>query len=197
VAAITAAVGEEAGAAAGGVGEVGAVAEAEEVVADSLQAAEVSAAVELAAVGKPMKIKHFLNQLEHDQVVKAIADAESKMCGEIRVLISRKQPGDPVRAAQESFFKLGMARTKMRNGVLIYIAPRSRKFAIIGDQAVHEKCGDAFWKEVADEMSAHFRGGDCTQAILHGIDRAGKLLAEHFPPQPGGENELSNEIAED
>jgi uncharacterized membrane protein len=144
-----------------------------------------------------MKARHFLNQLEHDAIVKAIAEAESKMCGEIRVFISRKEPEDPVLAAQEAFLRMGMDRTKMRNGVLIYVAPRVRKFAIIGDQAVHAQCGEGFWKEVAEEMAAHFRGGHCTQAILHGIRRAGKLLAEHFPHHSGDKNELSNEIEED
>jgi uncharacterized membrane protein len=144
-----------------------------------------------------MKARHFLNQLEHDQVVKAIADAESKMGGEIRVFISHKKSHDPVAAAQREFIRLGMERTKMRNGVLIYVAPRVRKFAIIGDQAVHAQCGDSFWKDVAEEMAAHFRKGDCTEAIIHGIGRAGKLLAEHFPRHPGDVNELSNEIEED
>src|SRR5579872_1185106 len=103
-----------------------------------------------------MKARHFFSKLEHDQVVQAIADAEKKMQGEIRVFISRKEPEDPVAAAQETFFRLGMNRTTMRNGVLIYVAPRVRKFAIIGDEAVHAKCGDGFWKDVAGEMAAHF-----------------------------------------
>ena len=85
----------------------------------------------------------------------------------------------------------------MRNGVLIYVAPRVRKFAIIGDEAVHAKCGDGFWKDVASEMAAHFRGGKFTEAIVHGINSAGKLLAEHFPHHPGDKNELPNEIEED
>jgi uncharacterized membrane protein len=129
--------------------------------------------------------------------VQAIADAEGKMQGEIRVFVSRKEPDDPVVAAQQAFFRLGMDRTTMRNGVLIYVAPRVRKFAIIGDKAVHEKCGDGFWKEVADEMATHFRGGHFTPAIVHGIQRAGKLLAEHFPHHPGDKNELPNEIEGD
>jgi uncharacterized membrane protein len=144
-----------------------------------------------------MKAKEFLTQLEHDAIVKAIGEAESKTSGEIRIFISHKQPDDPVSAAQKAFTHLGMHKTREKNGVLIFVAPRVRKFAIIGDTAVHARCGDEFWKEVAHEISTHFRQGQFTEGILHGIRRAGKLLAEHFPRHPGDKNQLPDDIAHD
>lgn len=144
-----------------------------------------------------MKPHEFFSKLEHDKIVDAIRKAESKMCGEIRVFISRKERHDPVVAAQRRFEKLGMTKTRERNGVLIYVVPRVRKFAIIGDVAVHEKCGDSFWKDVANEMSEHFRKGNFTDAIVHGIRRAGTLMAEHFPRRAGDTNQLSDDIEHD
>ena len=144
-----------------------------------------------------MKARDFFSQLEHDEIVGAIREAESKMCGEIRVFVSRKEPEDAVAAAQLRFEKLGMTKTKERNGVLIYVAPRVRKFAIIGDVAIHRKCGDGFWKEVAHEMTGHFRKGEFTQGIVHAIRRAGGLMAKHFPRHEGDKNELSDEIEHD
>jgi uncharacterized membrane protein len=144
-----------------------------------------------------MKARHFLSRLQHDSIVKAIGLAEGKTSGEIRIFISRKEPEDAVAAAQKAFFHLGMHKTKEKNGVLIFVAPRVRKFAIIGDEAVHARCGDEFWKEVSEEISAQFRQGDFSEGILHGITRAGKLLAEHFPRHPGDKNRLSDEIAHD
>jgi len=144
-----------------------------------------------------MKARDFFSQLEHDEIVGAIREAESKMCGEIRVFISRKERHDPVAAAQLRFEKLGMTKTKERNGVLIYVAPRVRKFAIIGDVGIHQKCGDNFWKEVAREMTDHFRKGEFTSGIVHAIHRAGTLMAEHFPHHEGDKNELSDEIEHD
>ncbi|MDB6058445.1 MAG: hypothetical protein JWO95_2289 [Verrucomicrobiales bacterium] len=144
-----------------------------------------------------MRARDFFSQLEHEQIVGAIRDAESKMCGEIRVFISRKEPEDPVAAAQLRFEKLGMTKTKDRNGVLIYVAPRVRKFAIIGDLAIHQKCGDKFWTDVAQEMTGHFRKGDYTQGIIHGIHRAGALMGAHFPHHDGDRNELPDEIEHD
>jgi len=144
-----------------------------------------------------MKAREFLSQLQHDAIVKAIGQAEQKTSGEIRIFISRKEPEDPVAAAQKVFLHLGMDKTKEKNGVLIFVAPKVRKFAIIGDAAVHARCGDEFWKEVAGEISIHFRKEDFSEGILHGITRAGQLLAEHFPRHPGDKNQLPDDIAHD
>lgn len=144
-----------------------------------------------------MKPQDFFSKLEHDEIVGAIREAESKMCGEIRVFVSRKERHDPVAAAQRRFEKLGMTKTRERNGVLIYVVPRLRKFAIIGDVAIHQKCGDGFWKDVAHEMTEHFRKGEFTNAIVHGIKRAGGLMAQHFPRRDGDTNQLPDEIEHD
>lgn len=144
-----------------------------------------------------MKLKEFLSQLEHDKIVAAIRTAEAKTSGEIRVFLSRHQPEDAVAAAQTQFERLKMHQTKQRNGVLIFVAPAAHKFAVVGDSGVHAKCGDAFWRTVADEMSTRFKKGDFTSGILHAIEKAGSLLAEHFPCKPGDKNELPDDIAHD
>lgn len=174
-----------------------AVAEAEGFPgAASLEEAAVLAAEAPDQVGN-MNPKEFINQLQHDAIVKAIGEAESKMRGEIRVFISHKKPDDAVIAAQKIFDHLGMHKAPERNGVLLFVAPKARKFAVIGDKAVHEQCGDAFWKEVTAEMSEYFKKGDFTEGLLHGIRRAGKLLAEHFPHRPGDKSHLPDDIAHD
>lgn len=142
-------------------------------------------------------MKEFLNQLQHDEIVAAIRAAEKKTSGEIRVFISRKKVDDPVAAAQKEFEKLGMTRTHHRNGVLIFVAPNARKFAVIGDRAVHQRCGDDFWQALAAEMTGHFKKSDFSAGIIHGIQKAGELLAAHFPPQRGDGNELPDEIEGD
>lgn len=144
-----------------------------------------------------MKARDFLSQLEHEDIVAAIRKAEKKTSGEIRVFISRKEPVDSIAAAQVQFTELGMEKTEEKNGVLIFVAPRVRKFAVIGDAGVHARCGDGFWNAVAAEMSGHFKKGKFTDGIIHGIHKAGELLAEHFPRKPGGSNQLPDEIAHD
>ena len=128
-----------------------------------------------------MHLKKFIEQLPHDTLVEAIREAEKKTSGEIRVLISHKTVDDPVAAAQKEFIRLGMNKSPERNGVLIFVAPRTHKFAIIGDEAVHAKCGDKFWQELAKVMTEYFRKSEFTEGIIHGVRKAGELLAAHFP----------------
>jgi uncharacterized membrane protein len=132
--------------------------------------------------------------VDHPRVVAAIAAAEARTSGEIRVFVSRESADDPVAAARQQFERLGMTQTAERNGVLIFLAPRSHTFAVIGDQGVHERCGEAFWRELADAMTKHFQAGDFTGGLVLGIERAGEILAAHFPRRPDDRNELPNEI---
>ena len=90
-----------------------------------------------------MNAKDFLKKLHHERIVEAIREAEKKTSGEIRVFISRKPTEDPVSTAQAHFVQMGMDKTRDRNGVLTFVAPRAHKFAVIGDAAVHARCGEA------------------------------------------------------
>jgi uncharacterized membrane protein len=128
-----------------------------------------------------MHPKAFTKHLHHDSVVAAIQDAEQKTSGEIRVSISPKHIDDAVAAAQAEFLRLGMNKSPERNGVLIFVAPRAHKFAVIGDEAVHAKCGEEFWRQLAEAMAGYFRRLEFTPGIIHGVQKAGELLAEHFP----------------
>lgn len=148
-------------------------------------------------MSKAKEHKKFLDGLRHDEIVAAIKSAEAGTSGEIRVFVTHRCPDQVVTAAQQEFNRLGMARTHHRNGVLLYVAPVSRQFAIIGDAGVHQHCGESFWREVAAEMTSYFKQGDFTAGLVHGIGRAGRLLAAHFPPGPDDGNELPDEVAHD
>jgi uncharacterized membrane protein len=159
--------------------------------------AAASEAEEQARAGSEMRTKQFLSKLEHDQIVAAIRDAESKTSGEIRVYIQRgKLKADPLISAQEKFRRLRMDKTSERNAVLIFIAPRAHKFAVVGDKAIHEKCGEEFWERVVDGMREHFQKQNFSRAIVEGIAEVGKLLATHFARTAIPSNELPDEIVE-
>ena len=143
-----------------------------------------------------MRTREFLSKLEHNRIVHAIREAESKTSGEIRVFIQRgKLNGDPLLAAQRKFHRLRMHNTRHRNAVLIFVAPRAHKFAVVGDKAIHEKCGDEFWQRVVDEMRAHFQNEKFSHALVETIQEIGKVLASHFPKTATKRNELPDEIA--
>jgi len=132
--------------------------------------------------------------LDDERIVSAIAAAETRTSGEIRVVIAREKIPEPLPAAQREFARLGMTNTAARNGVLFFVAPRSHTFAILGDTAIHEKCGPAFWAELARTMSDHFKRGDFTAGLVLGIERAADLLAHHFPRRPDDRNELPDTV---
>ena len=132
-----------------------------------------------------MHPKTFAKHLQHDSIVAAIRDTEHQTSGEIRVSISHKHIDDALAAAQAEFLRLGMNKSKERNGVLIFVAPRAHKFAVVGDEAVHSKCGNTFWRQLADAMTGYFRQSEFTPGIIHGVQKAGELLAEHFPRHRG------------
>ena len=132
-----------------------------------------------------MHPRKFSKHLQHDKIIAAIHEAEHKTSGQIRVSISPNHVDEPVVAAQVEFMRLGMNQSAERNGVLIFVAPRAHKFAVIGDEAVHAKCGDELWRKLADAMTGYFRKSEFTPGIIHGVQKAGDLLAEHFPRQRG------------
>ncbi|MCX7006773.1 MAG: TPM domain-containing protein [Kiritimatiellaeota bacterium] len=141
-----------------------------------------------------MKIHEFISQLDEAKIVAAIAEAERKTSGEIRVYISHRAHADALAFAQKRFHQLGMTKTRHRNAALLYLAPRTRHFAIVGDSSVHEKCGDAFWQDASAKLGAALRQGDYTSAVIQTVGQLGALLAAHFPPVAGDVNELPNTI---
>jgi uncharacterized membrane protein len=143
-----------------------------------------------------MKPKEFFQALNQWQVSEAIAEAERRTSGQIRVCVSGRNVPDALAAARRRFLKLGMDQTAARNGVLIYFCPRAQKYAVVGDRGIHERCGgDEFWHTVVDGiMRPLLKEGRFTEAVVGAVGEVGRQLAIHFPSQPGGPNELSNVV---
>jgi len=144
-----------------------------------------------------MRTKEFLTHLDHDRIIDAIKAAEANTSGEIRVYVQRgKFEGDALDKAQAMFKHLGMEKTSERNGVLIFVMPRAQKFAVVGDEGVHAKCGKEFWDRLVESMRGHFMNSNFTEALVEAIEKTGKALSLHFPRKGGDENELPDEIVE-
>jgi uncharacterized membrane protein len=146
-----------------------------------------------------MQTNVFLHALDNDRIVAAILDAETRSRGEIRVHVTNQAADDVQAAARMQFEKLAMTKTDLRNGVLIYVAPKSQTFAVIGDAGIHERCGPTFWSDVASAMEADFRAGRFTDGIVKGVKEAGDALARYFPREGAKPdvNELPNEVTGD
>ena len=144
-----------------------------------------------------MKPREFISRLDEARIIDAIAEAERKSSGELRVYVSRRKRTDPLAFARKRFLQLGMTNTRHRNAVLIYLVPHTGQFAIVGDRGIHEKCGDAFWQEVTARMSDLLKQGRFTDAILDAIQKVGDVLARHFPRDSDDQNEMPDQIVRD
>jgi uncharacterized membrane protein len=82
---------------------------------------------------------------------------------------------------QKKFHWLGLHKTLERNAILIFVAPRAHKFAVLGDQAIHDRCGEQFWQRVVDRMREHFRSEKFSDALTDAVHDVGGVLAVYFP----------------
>jgi len=129
-----------------------------------------------------MKPKDFHNQIDQPRLIAVIADAERQTAGKIYVYVSHRPITDALAQAQRRFTKMGLSHHHAhRPTVLIYIAPLTHKFAIVGNAAIHERCGEVFWKRLADQLSAGLKAGDITAALLNTVASLKATLVEHFP----------------
>lgn len=142
--------------------------------------------------------KSLFTEAEAAEVVEAIAQAEEKTSAEIRVHISQRFKGeDIVGEAQKTFAKLGMHQTEARNGILIFLVPERKQFAIFGDAGINVKMQPLDWDEIRDNMQEKFRNRNFKGGVILGIQQIGDILATHFPPTGSNPNELSNQVSTD
>ncbi len=136
-----------------------------------------------------------LRQVIDEEAVKAaIEEAERGTTGEIRVSVSTFFWGDVRKTAERSFERLGMTATARRNGVLFFLVPSRRKFAVLGDAGIHDKVGQGFWDAITAAVEGRFRKGDFTGGLVLGFAEAGRVLALHFPREDANPNELSDDV---
>jgi len=142
-----------------------------------------------------MQQKEFLEKLDQKRIVDAIAAAEKQTSGELRVHVQPKVTGGELRdVAERTFERLGMTKTVLRNGVLLFIASEENRFVILGDRGINDKVPAAFWDDIAAQLTIRFRNGEFTDGIVDAITAAGAQLREYFPRAADDVDELSNEI---
>lgn len=129
-------------------------------------------------------------------IEQAISALEQRTSAELRVVVEQKNKSklDAIGRAEQLFSELNMQATQERNGVLIYLAFKPHHLAVVGDEGIHQKVGQAFWQAVYEAMKLPLQAGEFTQAICQGIHQVGEALAVHFPYQADDKNELPNEV---
>jgi len=121
--------------------------------------------------------------VDKGRVREAIAAAERDTSAPIHVSIAPYFWGNVRRTAERAFRKHGLAKTPKRNGVLFFVVPSRREFAVIGDDGAHEALGQPVWDSVAALVGEQFAGGNPTAGLVMGIAEIARALAVSFPPE--------------
>jgi len=139
--------------------------------------------------------RRFFTKKEKEEIQKAILNAELDTSGEIRVHIETNCEGEVLDRTAYLFKKIGMQKTELRNGVLIYLAVQSHKFAIIGDKGINAVVPENFWDAIKEKMTTYFEKEEFVHGLAEGIEQTGKQLKKHYPRHLDDINELSDEIS--
>ena len=143
-----------------------------------------------------MEQNDFLSSIDQPRIVAAIRNAEMQTSGEIRVHVQPTVGSVDIRTyAERTFERLGMTKTALRNGVLLFIATKDHRFVILGDKGIDEKVPPGFWDEIAAKLTIRFKNGEHTDGIVDAVEAAGAQLKDFFPRAAGDVNELSDEIS--
>ena len=139
--------------------------------------------------------KDLFNEAQQKAIVDSIKAAELNTSGEVQVHIENTCKKEVMDRATEVFSTLNMHKTKLRNGVLFYLAVKDKKFAILGDAGINAEVAPDFWESIKNYMQDEFRQGRFTEGLCGGILKAGDQLRHHFPYQSDDVNELPDDIS--
>ncbi|MBO2008750.1 TPM domain-containing protein [Hymenobacter negativus] len=130
-------------------------------------------------------------------LVAAIKQAEITTSGEIRVhLEDTCSTPEPLDRAAQVFAELNMHKTAARNGVLFYLAWKSRQFAVVGDSAINSVVPDDFWETTKEVVLEQFRHENYVLGLERGIKMVGEQLKRYFPYNAASDqNELDDSIS--
>ena len=138
----------------------------------------------------------FLSSDDELAVVQAIQEAEKKTSGEVRVHIEKKCPNKgPIKRAVSLFQKLGMHKTDLRNGVIVYVSTEDHFLAIWGDEGIHTKVGQEFWESTLTTLKEDFKANQIKNGLRKAVLDIGEKLQQFYPYQKDDKNELDDSIS--
>jgi len=127
----------------------------------------------------------------------AIKAGEATHSGQIRFVVEGALDGRPLfrnqparERALDIFSQLRIWDTEHNNGVLIYLLLADRDIEIVADRGINGKVGTEGWEKICAILEKEFRAGLFEYGVIKGIQEVSGVLAQHFPKEPGGTNEL-------
>lgn len=142
------------------------------------------------------KSKPLFSEAETALLVNAIREAELKTSGEVRLYVEKHcSYVDAIDRAAKIFDALEMEQTKLRNGVLFYVATADHQIAIYADKGIHEATSQTFWNETLAKAVAIIRKESIISGLCAAIEEVGIALHNYFPyDKDTDKNELPDDI---
>jgi len=112
-----------------------------------------------------------------------------------RVLVPRRaRRAHAHRAAIEQFMIRGMARKHNRAGVLIFVSLAEHYARIVADEGIASKVHQSVWQDAIDALLERAGKGEIVEGYVIAVEKCGRVLAEHFPPESDDKDELPDRI---
>jgi putative membrane protein len=98
--------------------------------------------------------------------------------------------------ARSAFLENGLARTRERTGILVFVALLERRVVVLADRGIHAALDpEESWEEVVELALQGLRSGRASEGLLAAIRRCGEILARHCPAsQQRDVDELPNAV---
>jgi putative membrane protein len=97
--------------------------------------------------------------------------------------------------ALRCFAEQGLARTRGRTGILIFVALLERRVIVLGDEGIDRVLApDESWQEVVDLALVGLRDRRALEGVEAAVRRCGAILARHLPAPERDPNELPNAV---
>lgn len=112
-----------------------------------------------------------------------------------RIIVSRKIRNKKVKErAIRHFMESGVANTRDRTGILIFISLLEKRVELIADSGINRKIDQIQWQHIVDNIVIGINEKKFVENLVNSIIECGEILKKHFPIKKDDENELKNDI---
>lgn len=96
--------------------------------------------------------------------------------------------------AFQEFYGNDLHKTEAATGVLLFVSLLEHRVIVLGDRGIADVVPGEAWQETDAAILQGIRAGSLRDGLIQGIERAGDVLAEHFPYEDGDRNELPDRL---
>ena len=100
------------------------------------------------------------------------------------------------RLARAQFFTQGLHFTHAHTGILLFVSVAERYVEIIADSGIHARMQDGEWDAIVGQFVRYVKAGEVAQGFVTALNACGDKLAQHFPHEANGKNELPDRLIE-